>query len=335
MPQPQLPSLILHADDFGLNAAVTDGIIEAFSSGLLTSTSLLANAPAAEYALEQWQRLELARRSGDLPSQATRRRLGDPEAPFDLGVHLNLTQGVPLTGGAFPNELVDTSGRFLGPGRLYCRLCSNGRRWYEAIRDELETQTKWLLDRGVTPTHFNGHQYVEMMPVVSDIIAELAQEFRVQCVRAAVEPGHWRSSLLPGLRVTNWCLSHVKQHYAHRWAAMLDRFGITRADAFFGSSHAGRIDLAVMRRFVRLAPKHGLVEIAFHPGQAPRGEIPQEVIDGWHDPLAAARPSELALLCSSKLADLLATSSFQLDRISPSAKRLLAIARQGRLKPAG
>lgn len=380
--QQQLSALILHADDFGMNAAVTEGIIEAFGSGLLTSTSLLANAPAAEFALEQWRRLDVARQSGDLPSQTNRRRLGDlnlpfdacrneftkedglpspspknrdgleiparrdshyasrlrnPTAarPFDLGVHLNLTQGIPLTAGRFPSELLDTSNCFLGPGRLYRRLRSNGRRWYDAIRDELRAQVTWLFDRGVTPTHFNGHQYVEMMPVVSEIIAELAGEYRVRYVRAAIEPRHWRTSLQPGFRLANGCLSHVKQHYAHRWAAMLDRFGINHADAFFGSSHAGCITLAIMRRFARQARKHSLVEIAFHPGQSSREKTLRHDVDGWHDPLSAARANELALLCSSELAELLATSSFQLGRMSPSGKRLLTIAKQGRLKPAG
>lgn len=317
----QPPSLILHADDFGLNAAVTEGIIQAFGAGLLTSTSLLANAPAAQLALERWRWLEAARRSGDLPSNAARHRLGDPGAPFDLGIHLNLTQGVPLTAGEFPVELVDLSGSCLGPGRLYRRLCANGRRWAGAIRDELQAQVNWLLDRGVTPTHVNGHQYVEMMPVVSDIIANLAQQHRVPYVRAAVEPGHWRTSLLPDLRLTNWCLSHVKQHYARRWAAVLDRSGLTHADAFFGASHAGRIDLGMMRQFVRLARQHAVTEIAFHPGRASPGPVQHDLGTGWHDPLAVARPCELALLCSPELADLLATSAFQLGRISAATSR--------------
>ena len=85
-----------HADDFGMNRAVTDGILQGFRQGLLTSTSLLANAPDAGRALAEWDRLEQDRRGGVLPSSALRKRLGDPDCPFDLGVHLNLTQGRPL-----------------------------------------------------------------------------------------------------------------------------------------------------------------------------------------------------------------------------------------------
>jgi predicted glycoside hydrolase/deacetylase ChbG (UPF0249 family) len=42
--------LIVNGDDFGLSAGVNEGIIEAHASGILTSTSLMVRAPAAEQA---------------------------------------------------------------------------------------------------------------------------------------------------------------------------------------------------------------------------------------------------------------------------------------------
>ena len=53
-----------------MNRAVTDGIIRGFTHGLLTSTSLLANAPDASQALKAWRQLELQRAAGRLPSSA-------------------------------------------------------------------------------------------------------------------------------------------------------------------------------------------------------------------------------------------------------------------------
>jgi chitin disaccharide deacetylase len=43
--------LIVNADDFGLTAGVSAGIVEAHSRGIVTSTSLMVDAPAAEYAV--------------------------------------------------------------------------------------------------------------------------------------------------------------------------------------------------------------------------------------------------------------------------------------------
>lgn len=45
-------ALIINADDFGLSPGVNDGIVEAHARGVLTSTSLMVTAPAAEAAAE-------------------------------------------------------------------------------------------------------------------------------------------------------------------------------------------------------------------------------------------------------------------------------------------
>jgi predicted glycoside hydrolase/deacetylase ChbG (UPF0249 family) len=45
-----VPRLIVNADDFGLTAGVTEGIVEAHVRGILTSTSLMVDRAAAEQA---------------------------------------------------------------------------------------------------------------------------------------------------------------------------------------------------------------------------------------------------------------------------------------------
>src|SRR5262245_65189623 len=91
--------LVLHADDFGMNEHVNAGILRGFTHGLLTSTSILANAPGCAAALAAWNGLEGRFLNDDLPSRDLRRKLADSPARFDLGIHLNLTQGRPLTQG--------------------------------------------------------------------------------------------------------------------------------------------------------------------------------------------------------------------------------------------
>ncbi|HEV3344908.1 MAG TPA: ChbG/HpnK family deacetylase [Pirellulales bacterium] len=311
--------LLLHADDFGFNDAITRGIIEGFSNGLLTGASVLTNAPAAPLAVELWKWLERLRAAGGLPSAPMRHRLGDgsmsfDDAPFDLGVHLNLTQGRPLTAPRYADELLDTEGRFLTPGKLFLKLFASGRRWRATLNEELAAQIEWLLDHGLGPTHLNGHQYVEMMPVVGELIPVLAQRYGVGWVRAACEPGHLRHSLWPGLRLANCGLSSIKHGYAVRFRRVLDAAGIRHADAYFGASHAGRIDLAIVRRFLRLARSHAVSEIAFHPGQQCNEETLIWEADGWRDPLSASRPRELGLLGSTELSELILAANFRLTR---------------------
>ena len=117
-------TLVLHADDLGMNPAVNAGIECAFAHGLLTSASILANGPACTEALRSWKRLQEAQCSGSLWSTSARLKLGDGLRPFDLGLHVNLTQGRPLTPG-FPAELLDASGQFPGVFRLFQRLVAD------------------------------------------------------------------------------------------------------------------------------------------------------------------------------------------------------------------
>ena len=55
-----MSALIINADDFGFATGVNDGIVEAHVSGILTSTSLMVDWPAAAHAVE------LAREHPDL-----------------------------------------------------------------------------------------------------------------------------------------------------------------------------------------------------------------------------------------------------------------------------
>ena len=116
-----------------MNRAVSEGILRGFRQGLLTSTSLLANAPdAGSGACSSGKSWRTSVPAGRLPSAAARRRLGDPDCPFDLGVHLNLTQGRPLTGSRYPAELLDPHGRFPGVFALFARLRRSGDRFRAA-----------------------------------------------------------------------------------------------------------------------------------------------------------------------------------------------------------
>ncbi len=138
-------SLFLHADDFGMSRCITDGIIDAFANGVLTSTSMLMNAPEVNYGFEKWHWLEAERIAGRLQT-TLRQQCGDSGVvPFDLGVHLNLSQGRPVTS-EYPAELLDRNGCFPGIGTVFRKLFFGGERWRTAIRTELAAQIARLVD---------------------------------------------------------------------------------------------------------------------------------------------------------------------------------------------
>jgi predicted glycoside hydrolase/deacetylase ChbG (UPF0249 family) len=311
-------AVVFHADDFGMNGAVTAGILRGFTHGLLTSTALLANAPDAEAAIREWRLLQGQHAAGRIASMEARTRLSEPREPFELGVHLNLTQGRPLTRN-YPPELLDSAGRFCGVGRLFRHLCRPRTAFEPALRDELAAQIEYLLDRGVHPTHVNGHQYIEMLPGLRTALRTLISRYGIRTVRVAREGGLVRTTLLNGFQAKNWSLAQVKRYYAGRFLRDARHWNVNFPDAFFGTSHAGRVDLRLVRQFLDSVfdSGHGcrLIEIGLHPALG-LAALDTDVEDGWNDPLVACRPKELEMLTGAELVTLLQSRGLTLGRLS-------------------
>src|SRR6266851_10522683 len=87
---PMAKLLIVNADDFGLSSGINVGIIEGFKKGILTSASIMVNAPAFDEAVE------LAHAHPDL----------------GIGVHLNVLRGKAVLPPDEIPSLVDANGRF-------------------------------------------------------------------------------------------------------------------------------------------------------------------------------------------------------------------------------
>ena len=92
------------ADDLGLSAGVTRGILEAHRQGVVRSTSLLVTFPAAQEAAA----LALAERD------------------LEIGLHLDLVGGEPASDPAAVPSLCDEDGRFY-PLASFARRLFTGR----------------------------------------------------------------------------------------------------------------------------------------------------------------------------------------------------------------
>jgi predicted glycoside hydrolase/deacetylase ChbG (UPF0249 family) len=94
-------NLIVNADDLGWTPGVNRGIAEAHRNGIVTSSTLLANGEAFD------DGVQLVRA---MPS-------------LGVGVHLNLSDGRPVSRAEEVPSLVTRSGWFLGgPEQLLLRL---------------------------------------------------------------------------------------------------------------------------------------------------------------------------------------------------------------------
>ena len=147
MPRPSR-LLIVNADDFGFNRDVNAGILEAHRSGVLTSTTLMANGDAFEEAVC------LARDAKTL----------------SVGCHLVLIQGRSLVSGeALPRNWKE----------LLRALISRRIDPYSELRAQVER----MIAAGLHPSHFDTHKHTHVLPAVLSAVIRLANDFNVPFIR--------------------------------------------------------------------------------------------------------------------------------------------------------
>ena len=142
--------LIVNADDFNLTEGVTRGIIHGHRNGIITSTTVMVNLPGLE-------------RSRDLARQTS---------ALGLGLHVNLTLGVPvLPAGAVPS-LVDGTGHFV---RDRTRAGESGAS--REIRAEVAAQTRRFEEVfGQRPTHLDTHYHMHRLPRIFEEVLSVAED---------------------------------------------------------------------------------------------------------------------------------------------------------------
>jgi predicted glycoside hydrolase/deacetylase ChbG (UPF0249 family) len=163
--------LIVNADDFGLTAGVSRGILEAHRNGIVTSTTVLVNRAIPPAQVEELKASALG-----------------------VGVHLNLTLGAPVVDPRRVPSLVDAEGRFVRDARE-----AAARAKVDEARIELGTQIDAFRKiMGRFPTHLDTHHHVGRLTPVLEVVLDFARALRVP-VRSQ-DAGTRRAARSLGLR---------------------------------------------------------------------------------------------------------------------------------------
>ena len=240
--------LIVNADDFGLTENVNRGILDAYRDGIVTSTTLMANGMAFESAVAAGKQFH---------------RLG-------VGVHLNLSEGEPVSDALKIPTLVDRCGRLhMTPARLWAEIAA-GRAILPEIEVELRAQITKIARAGITPTHLDGHKHVHVLPRVSDIVIRLAQEFRVPSVRCPSEKTYAGGIRRNGRfsrasRFKQNLVGRAVSSLAEVFRAKLEQAGIHSPAHFHGIRETGFLDAAAIREILDNL-SDGSNELMCHPG---------------------------------------------------------------------
>lgn len=184
--------LIVNADDLGISPEVNEAIFDLMAQGLVTSATLLANAPFVT---------EAAGSSKHFPS-------------CSFGVHLNLTQFRPMTSDSSSLDgLLSRTGEFNGwldtdPDRV-----KKTPSLITAVANEWSCQIESVLKQGVKISHLDSHQHVHTIPFLFPALKIVQARFGIRKVRLTRNVFQRSVHVTPAKRAVkalfNFCLRHV------------------------------------------------------------------------------------------------------------------------------
>jgi chitin disaccharide deacetylase len=228
--------VIVVADDLGADALRNGAIVNALEEGLVDAASVIVNGQAFQ---------EAAVAAGRFDGR--------------IGVHLVLTEGVPLT------AEIRRLRRFCDREGIF-RLWRGGERAFRlgadekaAVATELRAQVELARASGFRVAHLDSHHHVHTEPAIAGVVIALARELGVPRVRLARNCG---AGLGPANRA---------------WKAVYN--SQVRRAGLAGTRWFGNVDDCVRLRARR--PDAASVEVMVHPvrdagGRVVDDERPQE-----------------------------------------------------------
>jgi chitin disaccharide deacetylase len=259
--------LIVNADDYGYFPCVSRGILAAARTGVVTATGVFANSPYLE------QHVSWLRFSPDL----------------DLGVHLCLTSGTPISN-VMKRRLRWFGGRFprkeLMSGALLTAAVT-----IADVREEWERQIETCLARGLRLMFVNSHEHIHMWPSLYPLIHELARDYAIQHVRSphGEVPRQQTARALSRNLIIN----------------VLRRLNGRRASIggipCLGVGESGNLSFDYLQHLVGKLGRGGIYELMCHPGYFEPDEVKDHSLRRYHN-----WEGELKVLTSEATAELFA-----------------------------
>ena len=268
--------LIINADDFGYFEGVSRGILQAAKCGAITATGVLTNSP-------RWNaEAEVLRTIADI----------------DVGVHLTLTSGRPVTN-ALPNIVEKTTGRFrFGKLGIMSSLIT-GRMSPEAVGVEWDAQISRCEKAGIPPVFLNSHEHIHMFPPLLSVVRRLAQKHQIEWIR-------WSSPEWLGEgSISAWMRNASLQIFT--WVnARPKTLPVPR---LIGLRCSGRLNLHWLRKRLANLEPGAAYELMCHPGVSVHSEEISKRLRRYHD-----WDGELEGLCEAKRLGLFESPTIRLAR---------------------
>lgn len=228
--------LIVNADDLGYSQNRDAAIFELFRLGKITSASLIVNGPTAKTASEKAILVGLP-----------------------IGLHLNLTEGEPIT----EARALKKSDGTLAYKMEFRRLAYKASKdFIEAVDEEVAAQLeKFKALTGAYPSHVDGHQHVHVLPNMPPLMAPIFKMYGIKSVRIPEEDVDDYEWVSPERK------KHCNVRYLDAVAARMVymRHGFKLNDNFIGFALNGS-NMTAERLRKCIDQASGLTELIIHPG---------------------------------------------------------------------
>lgn len=157
--------VIINSDDFGASKSINKATYYALKQNLITSTTLLVNfKEGLEDAITYVK-------SGKIDSDA-------------VGIHLNITEGRPLTKRMRQNTRFCKDGVF--KGLAVVPNFSLDRESWECVYEEFNAQITHFIEKlGFSPSHIDSHQHVHTKWVIMQCVSRVAKKHGILNIRPA------------------------------------------------------------------------------------------------------------------------------------------------------
>jgi predicted glycoside hydrolase/deacetylase ChbG (UPF0249 family) len=231
--------LVVNADGFAGDTALTRGIVRAHREGVVTSTSVIGNCA---------------------DPNAVRAELAAVPA-LGVGVHLTLTGGAPIARPSSVRSLLGPDDQFPSEVREVFLSWAKAAPQGDEIEREFDAQVARLRDAGLAIDHLSTCHHVGFLPVVGRAVETVARRHGIAGVRTAVE------------RPTLAWLTEIRRSLTTATLSSLAWFnrrqmGILRhGPTSWGYFESGRLDeIRIMEILGRLGP--GIHELICAPRES-------------------------------------------------------------------
>jgi|CXWL01.1.fsa_nt_gi predicted glycoside hydrolase/deacetylase ChbG (UPF0249 family) len=152
--------LVITADDLGIDPRRDDGILAAFTAGAVTQASLMVGGPSAASAAHRAEK-----------------------AGLRMGLHLDLTELLPLADRASVHSLLDAKGAGLGKHGLR-EAVARDEVALAHVAEEASAQLKAFEQLTGRPArHVDGHQHTHVIPGLVQTLADVFAQHGVRSTR--------------------------------------------------------------------------------------------------------------------------------------------------------